>query len=161
MTTTTALEMTAPPGEPVITFRRFVAAPPELVWEAFTKPEHLRNWYGPRALTMPVCEIDLRIGGGYRFVHRAPDGQEFGFHGTYRELDRPRRIVQTWVFDGMPEDEAVETLDFDAVDGGTLLVGTSRHASVEARDQHVANGMEQGARESHERLDELLATLGA
>ena len=161
MTTTAPLDITAPPGEPVITFRRFLKAPPELVWDAFTKPEHMRNWYGPRYLEIVKCDVDLRVGGEYRMVHRAPDGQEFGFHGTFREIDRPRRLVQTWVFEGMPDAESVETMELDAVDGGTLVRATSVHPSVEVRDTHLANGMEDGARESYERLDEVLAELTA
>ena len=76
-------------GEPVITYRRFVPAPPELVFEAWTKPEHLTQWLGPAYLELSVCEIDLRVGGAYRFVHRAPDGTEHGFHGEYLEVVRP------------------------------------------------------------------------
>jgi uncharacterized protein YndB with AHSA1/START domain len=159
MTTTSTLELDIPPGEPVIAMRRFVQAPPELVFAAYTDPEHLKNWWGPRYLTLTVDEIDVRPGGRYRFVHTAPDGGEHAFHGEYREVDPPRRLVTTFVYEGMPDDEAVETMEFQAVDGGTLIVGHSLHGSVEARDEHIANGMEQGMRESYDRLDDLLATL--
>lgn len=103
--------------------------------------------------------MDLRVGGSYRFVHRAPDGQEFGFHGEFREIDPPHRLVQTFVFEGAPEHEAVETLTLEPVDGGTLLIGRTAHDTIEARDAHVAAGMEGGMRETYERLDELLARL--
>jgi uncharacterized protein YndB with AHSA1/START domain len=158
--TTATLDIEIPADQPVISFRRVVKAPPALVFDAFTKPEHMRNWYGPRNLTMPVCDIDLRVGGAYRFVHRAPDGAEFAFSGTFRELDPPRRIVQTWTYEGMPEDETLDTVEFAEVEGGTLVTGTSVHTSVAARDAHVAAGMEGGMRESYDRLDELVAKLG-
>lgn len=157
--TTATLEITTPPDEPVIIFRRFVKAPPALVYQAFTDPEHLAHWWGPRRLEMVVCELDLRVGGRYRFVHRALDGQEFGFHGEYRELDPPNRIVNTFVYEGAPDHEAVDTAVFEAVDGGTMITGTSVHDSIESRDAHVASGMEGGMTESYERLDERLASL--
>lgn len=159
MTTTTAhqLEITVPPDEPVITSRRFVKAPPALVWQAWTDPAALRQWLGPRALEMVVCEIDLRVGGSYRFVQRSPDGQEFAFHGEYRELEPPHRMVNTFIFDGMPDAYSVETLVLEEVEGGTMMIGTSVHSSLESRNTHLANGMEYGMRESSERLDEWVA----
>jgi uncharacterized protein YndB with AHSA1/START domain len=157
--TTTTLEITIPADEPVIAVRRFVKAPPDLVFDAWTKPEHLSRWWGPRRLELVVCEVDLRVGGGYRMVHRAPDGQEFGFHGEYREIDPPHRLVSTFVYEGAPDHMAVETLTLEAMDGGTLLHTSTVHDSTEARDMHVASGMEEGMTESHERLDELLASL--
>lgn len=157
--TTTPMEIVTPPDEPVIIVRRFVKAPQALVYQAWTDPEHRRRWWGPRALEVVVCEIDLRVGGGYRIVHRAPDGQEFGFHGEYREIDPPHRLVNTFVYEGEPEHEAVETLTLQAVAGGTLVTGTTRHASFAARDGHVASGMATGITESYQRLDELLSSL--
>ena len=85
--TTTQLVIETPADTPEIRTRRFVKAPPALVFEAWTTAEHLREWWGPRNLQIVLCEVDLRVGGGYRIVHRAPDGQEFGFHGDYREID--------------------------------------------------------------------------
>ena len=152
----TTLTLDIPTDEPVIRFERFVAAPPELVFRAMTEPAHLRNWWGPRAGEMTTCEVDLRVGGGYRFV-LALGGHEAAFHGTYREIDPPRRVVQTFVFEGAPDHEAVETMVLEPVEGGTLLRGETRHASIAARDGHVASGMEGGMRETYERLDELLA----
>ncbi|MBS2961411.1 SRPBCC family protein [Actinocrinis puniceicyclus] len=152
-----ALELEIPPGLPVINYRRFVKAPPDLVFTAFTDPRHLRNWWGPRRMELVVCEVDLRVGGGYRFVSRAPDGQEFGFHGEYREIDRPNRLVNTFVFEGAPDHYAVDTAVFERVEGGTLIRGESVHDSVEARDAHVAAGMEPGMIETMDRLDDLVA----
>lgn len=161
MTATAQLEISIPPDEPVIAFRRFVKAPPALVFAAWTDPEHLPHWWGPRRLELVVCEIDLRVGGGYRFVSRAPDGQEFGFHGEYREIQPPHRLVSTFVYEGAPDHEALDTATFEALEGGTVISGISIHDSVASRDAHVAAGMEGGMSESYERLDEWLASLQA
>ncbi len=159
MTTTAQLEIRAPAGEAVLHARRFVRAAPELVYEAWTRPEHIRRWLGPRALTMTVCESDARVGGAWRFVHRGPDGVDHAFHGRYVEVEPGRRLVSTWLYDPMPEHFAVNVLDLEPVDGGTMLVTTSVHDSVEARDAHIANGMERGMVESYARLDELVGGL--
>jgi uncharacterized protein YndB with AHSA1/START domain len=154
-------QITIPPGEPLIEVRRFFKAPPELLYRVVTEGEFLRQWWGPRRLEVAECDVDLRIGGTWRVVHRAPDGTEFVFHGEFLELDPPRRRVGTWVWEGAPEHMATETLVLEPVDGGTMLVSTMVHTSVEARDMHVANGMEGGIVESHGRLDEVLAELQA
>jgi uncharacterized protein YndB with AHSA1/START domain len=163
MTTTTpiptTLEIEAPPGEAVLHARRFVRATPAAVFDAWTNPEHIPRWLGPRALTMTVCETDLRVGGAWRFVHRGPDGVDHGFHGRYVGIEPGRRLVSTWVYDGMPQNFAVDVLQLEPVDGGTLVVSTMVHDTVEARDGHIAAGMEGGMVESYERLDELLASL--
>jgi uncharacterized protein YndB with AHSA1/START domain len=152
---TLAIEI--PADEPLINVRRFFSAPPELVYKALTEPDYIRRWFGPSRLQNTVCEADLRVGGAWRVVQRAPDGTEFVFRGTLLELDPPRRRVGTFVWEGAPEYEAIETLELTAVEGGTLLTGSMRHPSIEARDMHVANGMESGMTESYERIDELLA----
>lgn len=156
---TATIDITIPPDRPVILWSRVVKAPPELAFRMWTEPDHIRNWLGPRGLEMPVCEVDLRVGGSYRFVHRAPDGSEFAFTGEYREIDRPRRLVSTWVWEGMPEDVTLQTIEFEPVAGGTRLHGVAEHTSIAARDQHVAHGMERGMVESYERFDERVATL--
>jgi uncharacterized protein YndB with AHSA1/START domain len=149
-------QITTPRDEPVIIVRRFLAARPDLVFRAWSDPALLRRWWGPRRLEVVECELDSRVGGTWRIVHRAPDGTEFGFHGRILELDPPRRRVHTWVYEGASDDEAVETLELSAVEGGTMLTVTTRHVSVAARDQHVAAGMETGIVESYQRLDEVL-----
>lgn len=158
--TSKELEIIAEPGKPSFTTRRVVDAPRALVFEAFTKPEHLKRWMGPRTLTMVSCESDLRVGGRYRFVHRALDGQEFAFGGEYREIVRPERIVRTFVFEPMPDHEALETLTLDESDGKTTITTTTLHNTVEGRDGHLASGrMEAGMTEGYARLDELLTAL--
>jgi uncharacterized protein YndB with AHSA1/START domain len=148
------LTIEVPPDEPLIVWRRFVQAPPHVVFDAWTRPEHLRNWWGPRWLELLVCEVDLRVGGGYRFVQRAPDGAEHSFHGTYLEIDPPRRLVTTFVYEGGRGHEAVDAIDFEPVTGGTLLHGRSEHDSIDARDAHVEAGMEEGMADALTRLDE-------
>ncbi|HEX4176083.1 MAG TPA: SRPBCC domain-containing protein, partial [Acidimicrobiales bacterium] len=108
-------------------------------------------------LEITVCEADLRVGGSWRVVHRAPDGTEFRFHGEFLELDPPHKRVGTFVYKGAPENVATETMVCEPVDGGTMLVSTMVHDSVEARDMHVASGMEEGILDAYSRLDELVA----
>ncbi len=153
------LTIEAPSGEPAVIFRRFVDAPPELVFAVWTEPEHLRNWWGPRQFELVVCESDPRAGGRYRFVQRAPDGQEHTFHGRYLEVDCPHRLVRTFVYAGAPDDESVETVTFLRDGHGTLITSTSVFPSFEAREFYAQGGMEAGLRESHQRLDEWLETI--
>jgi uncharacterized protein YndB with AHSA1/START domain len=115
---------------------------------------------GPRSLTMVIVENDLRVGGRYRFIHRAPDGQEFAFRGEYREIAPPERIVRTFVFEPMPDQEALETLVLEESGGKTTITTTTVHKTVEGRDGHLANGrMEAGMTDGYARLDQLLAEL--
>jgi uncharacterized protein YndB with AHSA1/START domain len=160
-TTNAETEIIAKPGEPVIEMRRFVKAPPELVYQVLTEGEFLRRWWGPRRLVTTVCEVDLRVGGAWRIVHRAPDGAEFAFHGEFLELDPPHRRISTWVYEGEVEAAATEAFELNAVDGGTLLRSRVVHDSVANRDMHLANGMEDGLRESYSRMDEVLAEMAS
>jgi uncharacterized protein YndB with AHSA1/START domain len=145
--------------EPAVVFRRFVAAPPDLVFAVWTEPEHLRNWWGPRRYELVVCESDQRVGGRYRFVQRAPDGLEYTFHGVYRELDRPHRLVRTFVYGGAPADESLETLTFRRRGRGTLITSRSVFPSFAVREFYARAGLEAGLRESHQRLDEWLEAI--
>jgi uncharacterized protein YndB with AHSA1/START domain len=154
------LEIIAEPGKPTIVTRRVVDAPRSLVYDAFTKPEHLARWMGPRAFPLVHCENDVRVGGAWRFVHRGPDGQEIGFHGTYREVVPPQRIVRTFVFEPRPEHEALETLVLEEHNGKTTITTTTVHKTLAGRDGHLAEGrMEAGMTDGYARLDELLAGL--
>jgi len=153
------LELVAEPGKPTIFTRRTVNAPRSLVFDAFAKPEHLKRWMRPRALTMVLCKIDLRVGGGWRMVYRTPAGQEFGFHGEFREIVRPERIVRTFVFESFPDAEALETLTLEERDGMTTITTTTVHKTIEGRDGHLAHGMEAGMTDGYALLDELLAAM--
>jgi uncharacterized protein YndB with AHSA1/START domain len=151
------LEIIAEPGKTSFMTRRVVDAPRSLVFEAFTKCEHLKRWMGPRRVTMVSCDSDLRVGGRYRFVFRGPDGKDAGFSGEFREIVRPERIVRTFLFEPIPGSDCVETLELTEIDGKTTITTTTVHKTVENRDGHVGSGMEAGMTEGYARLDELLA----
>ena len=157
--TSQKLEIVAEPGKTSFTTRRVVDAPRSLVFDAFTKCEHLKQWMGPQNLTMASCQTDLRVGGRYRFVFRTPDGSDVGFSGEYKEIVPPKRIVRTFVFEPIPEASALETLELEESGGTTIIKTTTVHKSVENRDGHVNSGMEAGMTEGYARLDQLLAGL--
>jgi len=141
---------------PTIVMTHTFNAPRRLVFEAYTNPTHIPQWWGPRRLTTTVEKMDVRPEGEWRFVQRAPDGKEFGFHGTYREIVPPERLVATFEFEGMPGHVVVDTVTLEEQDGKTKLTVTSLFQSVEDRDGMLESGMESGASESMERLAELL-----
>jgi len=143
--------------ETVIT--RIFDAPRELVFEAMTRPEHVKRWWGIRSTTLVVCDIDLRPGGRWRYVLRDESGQEFGFSGEYREIDPPARIVSTEEFEPMPGTEYVVTMTLEEVDGKTKMTSHLLYQSAQHRDGHLASGMESGMRETFDRLAELLEEL--
>jgi uncharacterized protein YndB with AHSA1/START domain len=139
---------------------RVFHAPRSVVFEALTKAEHVRRWYGPRALKMEVCEIDLRRGGRWRYVLRAPDGSGHGFTGVYREIVPPERIVSTENYEPMmPGHEMVVTVTLDEADGRTTLRSRIVYLSEADRDGHLQAGMEPGMQETFDRLAELLPAL--
>lgn len=109
------------PSELEILLTRAFDAPLELVFDVFTKPEHVINTIAPYGEEVTVCEIDLRVGGDYHFVFLTDDGAEMSFHGTFSEVEPPTRTVQTWVFDGWPNVEAVESIDLRESDGVTTM----------------------------------------
>ena len=151
-----------PPDEPVIEFRRFFKAPPSLIFQMFSDSDHVRQWWGPRVLELVTCDIDLRVGGSYTFVLRAPDGQQFAMYGTYQEITAPHRLASTFTLDVAPDNEIAQSFTFEEVDGGTLLHGIDRHHSIEARNQQTENGMmEAGLADQYLRLAELVESLPA
>jgi uncharacterized protein YndB with AHSA1/START domain len=156
-----ALRLIAEPGQPTMVFTRVFDAPRRLVFEAYSKPEHVSRWWGGKRHTLTVCEMDFRPGGAWRFVLRGPDGQAHPFKGRYREIVPPERLVYTFIYDvpGIRDHEALETLIFEERDGRTTLTNTMVHKTVEARDGHLQAGMEAGASETLDRLAEILATM--
>jgi uncharacterized protein YndB with AHSA1/START domain len=154
------MTLTTPNDFEIVLTREF-DAPRSLVFEVWTQPEHIKNWWGPCVLTMTVCEIDLRVGGSYRFVTRDPQGVEHPFKGIYKEIVPPERLVSTQIYDVEPYSifEALVTAVFEDVDGRTRTTQTIRHQTKEARDGHLGAGMEWGAAESFDRLEEILARL--
>jgi len=109
------------PSELEIVVTREFSAPIELVFDVFTKPEHVRKTFAPFDEEVTECSIDLRVGGNYHFVMVTPDGTECSFRGTFLEVERPTRTVQTWLFEGWPDAEAVESTDLHETDGVTTL----------------------------------------
>lgn len=156
-----ALTLTLPSDTEIVLTRVF-DAPRRLVFEAWTKPEHLARWWGPNEFTLPVCEVDLRPGGAYRFVMRGPDGKDYPMKGEYREIVPPERLIYTDAFDvpDMPARESLVTVTFEEEDGKTALTIHSRFQSVEDRDAVLELGAEEGWRESLERLAEYLGAMG-
>jgi uncharacterized protein YndB with AHSA1/START domain len=149
------------PSDLEVRIERHFDAPRNLVYECTTKPEHLVRWWGPRTHELITCEIDLRVGGHYRFVLRMPDGNLAGFRGEFLELVSPERLKQTFIFEPLPDHGAVETMTLQEVNGGTLFTTVIKHKTKESRDGMFNAGMEGGMNGSHARLDELLASLQA
>ena len=147
------------PSDREILGTRVVDAPRELVWEAWTNPEHVPHWLlGPEGWTMPVCEIDLHPGGAWHFVWRRSDGTEMEMRGAYREVEPPERLVHTESWGG-DWPETLNTLILSEEDGKTTMAQTVLYPSKEARDAALATGMKKGASISFERLDEYLRTM--
>jgi uncharacterized protein YndB with AHSA1/START domain len=151
--------ITAEPGQPLITIEREFAAPRDLVFRAYTDPELLVRWLGPRELTTTVDYNEVRDGGRWRYVQRDPQGNEYGFHGVFHGTPSPDRTVQTFEFEGAPGTVSLETLTMEERGGRTLVRTVVGYQSVEARDAVITAGMEHGLRDSHERLAELLTGL--
>jgi uncharacterized protein YndB with AHSA1/START domain len=155
----TGVEIIAEPGKQEIVFKRVFDAPRELVFKAFTDPQLLPKWLGPRKLTMTVSESDPKQGGVWRFVHRAPDGTEFAFKGVYHEVAAPERVVRTFEFGGAPGHVSLEIVTLDELNGKTTLQGKSVYQTLEDRDGQLAAGMKEGLGESMDRLADLLHDL--
>jgi uncharacterized protein YndB with AHSA1/START domain len=147
------------PSDREIVMTRVFDAPRELVFDAYTKPEHVPHWFGPHGTEVPVCEIDLRPGGEWRFVLRSPDGSEMGMRGVYREVARPERLVSTESFDDYPG-ESLNTIELTEEDGRTVFTCTVLYDSKETRDAVIASGMQGGAAETFDRLADYVESQG-
>ena len=147
-------------GDREVVMTRTFDAPRRMVYDAFSKPELLLRWFGPRSCPLVACEVDHRVGGGFRFVLRGPDGRDMVMRGTYREIAPPERSVHVESFDDFPG-ESVVTAVFTESGGRTTLTATVRYESEQVRDAVLQSGMEHGAAESYDRLEELLAGAGA
>jgi len=155
------LETIVEPGQTSFITQWVVDAPRILVFETFTRPEYLKRWLVPSGLTMVSCESDLRVGGRYRLVYRDTEGKEVAYRGEYRELDHPERIVRTFVYEPLPDKDAIETLVLQEGGGKTTITTTTAHKTVEDRDGHFYSGTEAGLTECYEKLDQLLAEVQA
>lgn len=161
MTTTPAIGTTAitTPSDLEVVLTRVFDAPRDLVWDAWTQPEHVPNWMlGPEGWTLPVCEIDLRPGGKWHFVWRREDGTEMPMDGEYREVEPPERLVHTESW-GADWPETLNTIVLTEQDGRTTMTHTMLYPSKEARDAALGTGMKEGADHSFDRLAEYLRTM--
>ncbi len=149
------------PSDREIRLTRLFDAPRALVFEAMTRPEHVARWWGclGEGYSVPVCEIDLRPGGAWRFVNRTPGGEEAEFYGEYREVSPPDRLVFTEIFAPFPDSGSVVTAVYTEEAGKTRLTVTARYPSLEVRDLVIGSGMEKGAGISYDRLEDLVASL--
>ena len=145
------------PSDHEITITRLFDAPRQLVFEALTRPEHVRKWWGilDDRYLVTECAIDLRVGGAWRFVGKGPDGQAPAFYGVYREINAPERLVYTEIFEPFPDVESVVTQILTEERGKTRITITSLYPSLEVRDMVLKTGMEHGAALSYDRLEEV------
>jgi len=150
------LKVTTPTDCEIVLTRVF-DAPRHLVFDAFSRPELLQRWFGPRGWSLVVCEVDFKVGSGFRFVLRGPDGREIGMRGVYREIVPIERSVHMESFDDYPGESQV-TAVFVEQARKTTLTATVLYPSREVRDAVIKSGMEHGAAESYDRLAELLAS---
>jgi uncharacterized protein YndB with AHSA1/START domain len=157
MLNTGTLKVTTPSDREIVLTRVF-DAPRQLVFDAITKPELLKRWFGPHGHSLVVCEVDFRVGGAWRFVLEDPEGRSMGMSGVYQEIVPGERTVHTEAFDDYPGDSVVTTV-LTEHEGKTTLTGTVRYDSRETRDAVVESGMEHGAAETYDRLAELLPSL--
>jgi uncharacterized protein YndB with AHSA1/START domain len=147
-------------GDREIVMTRVFDAPRDLVFDALTKPELLKRWFGPHGWTLTECEVDLRVGGAWRFFSHGPGGHTMGMRGVYREIARPERIVYTESFDDWADaGAALITATLAEQNGRTTLTVVSLAPTREVRDAVLASGMEHGAAETYDRLADLLPTL--
>jgi uncharacterized protein YndB with AHSA1/START domain len=144
------------PSELEILLTREFEAPIELVFDVLTKPEHVRKWFAPFENSMTVCSIDLRVGGNYHMVFVTEDGTECSFRGTYLELEPPTRIIDTWLFEGWPDAEAVETVDLQETNGVTKIANKLAFRDKAGRDHMTTfDGME----DSFDKMEDYLRSL--
>ncbi len=151
-------EVTLPSDREILITRKFDASA-RLIFKAWTTPELVKRWWGFDSSQWLVCEIDLRVGGSWRYVTREENGFEVGFHGEFREIDAPTRLVNTEVFEGMPEGGALDTITFVEENGVTTMSINVLHSCKEHRDMHLASDMENGMQVSMNRLEDAVRAL--
>jgi uncharacterized protein YndB with AHSA1/START domain len=149
-------QISAPAGTPFIDISREFDAPTQLLYRAYSEPDLIKQWLGPRKYEMVIEKWDLRDGGSYRYVHRDDAGNQFAFHGVFHSTDIDN-MVQTFEFEGVPGHVALDALSFEDLGNGRTLVKThSVYQSVGDRDGMVQSGMADGVNDGFDRLDELL-----
>jgi len=153
------MEVIIEPGKQDIVFKRSFDAPRDVVFKALTDPKLISSWWGPRKYETIVDRQEARDGGSWRYINRNPEtGEEFGFHGVFHKVS-PELVAQTSEFEGFPGVPALEWMTLEERNGRTYLTAVSLAPSVEARDMVVATGMESGARETYDRLEEVVEGL--
>lgn len=155
MKNTGTLQVTMPTDNEIVLTRVF-DAPRQMVYDAFSKPELLKRWFGPHGWSLAVCEVDHRVGGGFRFVLEGPNGQRMGMRGVYREVEPPNRSVHVESYDDYPGESIVTSVLTEEM-GRTTLTATITYPSREIRDMVAKSGMEHGAAESYDKLADMLA----
>lgn len=153
--------VTLPTDEQILITREF-DAPKHLVYKAWTTPELVKRWWSGQRGEVTTCEIDLRVGGRWRYVMVANEGFEVAFHGEYREIVPNERLVSTEVYEGIPDAEehaALDTLTLTEVDGRTTLTVLVQHPTKEGRDAHINSGMEAGMQEAMDLLEQVAVSL--
>src|ERR1017187_1282214 len=150
--------VTLPTDTQILITREF-NAPRRLVYQAWTTPELIKRWWSADRGEMTIAEVDLRVGGAWRYVMSANGGFEVAFHGQYREVVPNERIVSTEIFEAMPEAAAVSTVTFAEQDGRTVVSILVQHASQEHRDGHINSGMEDGLQEALDYLEQIAVSL--
>ena len=158
MTSSGTATVTLPTDEQILITREF-DAPRHLVYRAWTTPELVKRWWSGGHGEVTIAEIDLRVGGQWRYVMIASEGFEVGFHGEYREIVPDERIVSTEVYEGMPDAEALNTLTLTEADGRTTLSVLVQHSCKEHRDGHINSGMEAGMQKSMDLLEQVAVSL--
>jgi uncharacterized protein YndB with AHSA1/START domain len=143
------------PEDTQILITREFAAPRHLVWEAWTTPDLIRRWWHANRGEVSIIDVDLRVGGQWRYVMKTGDGHEVGFHGEYREIAAPDRLVYTEVYEGFPEAAALTTITFTEEDGRTTATMLVEHSNKEHRDMHVDSGMEDGLQDALDLLEQI------
>ena len=158
MTSSGTATVTLPTDEQILITREF-DAPKHLVYEAWTTPELVKRWWSGSLGETTIAEIDLRVGGVWRYVMVTDGGFEVAFHGEFREIVPNERIVSTEVYEGMPEEEALNTVTFTEAEGRTILTILVQHSSKEARDAHINSGMEIGLQKAMDILEQVAVSL--
>ncbi len=146
------------PNDLELLITRAFDAPIGLVFDVLTKAEHVRRWFAPHGCVMTECAIDLRVGGTYHQVFVTADGIECSFRGTYLEVEPPNRTVETWLFEGRPHAESVETVELREADGVTTMTTRLTFRSKADRDEDIENGTD-GVQQSYDNLEDVLRSL--
>jgi uncharacterized protein YndB with AHSA1/START domain len=155
------LNVIAKPGKQEIIMTREFSAPRDLVFKTMSDPALIPQWWGPHGLTTEVDQMDVRMGGIWRYVQRDTEGNEYAFRGVYHEIRAPERMVYTFEWEGLPGHILLETVTLQEQDGKTLVTDASVFQSLEDRDGMVQSGMEEGAADTWDRLEALLNELQA